>query len=80
MPEDPARFIESYSECLGLSDSEVAELLGAFAYDILSKELGECLARELVSMGALHEQPMRASLCGSFSQLHAYYRSELARL
>jgi hypothetical protein len=49
LPDDPVRFLDALSECLGLSAAEVTTLLWQFAYDLLRAELGDALAHEIFS-------------------------------
>jgi hypothetical protein len=71
LPEDPTRFLKAFSECLALSNAEVAGLLWQFAYEILRAELGEKLAREVLSDDTLVERPRLASDYGFCSRLLA---------
>jgi hypothetical protein len=53
LPDDPVRFLDALSDCLGLSEMDVATLLWQFAYDLLCAELGEAFAHKILSTGAV---------------------------
>jgi hypothetical protein len=54
-PEDAVLLLDAVSQALQLTAAEVEALVAHFAYDLLRRELGEELARELVVPAPLAE-------------------------